>query len=294
MPLTVITLKNVPPALRGDLTKWMQEIATGVYVGNFNARIREALWERVCKSAGTGEATMSYTARNEIGYQFQTSNTRRQNIDYDGIPLVMIPGTSAEEESKLSNGFSNASKFKRARRYAGRQKMEERDTNHFVALDIETTGLDETSDEIIEVGAVKFNNGELQYFQRFISCEREIPDKIVQLTGITTLMIRQQGLPLKNVLSKLMDFIGDDDIVGYNIGFDIRFLNSKLQQLSLPMIHNRSLDLLKTVKQEKMFQTNYKLQTTLKAYGIDEPVKHRALEDAILVYKLSQKVKKFR
>ena len=47
MPLTVITVKTVPPSLRGDLTKWMQEIATGVYVGNFNSKVREELWERV-------------------------------------------------------------------------------------------------------------------------------------------------------------------------------------------------------------------------------------------------------
>ena len=39
MPFTVVTLKSVPPSLRGDLTKWMQEIATGVYIGNFNSRI---------------------------------------------------------------------------------------------------------------------------------------------------------------------------------------------------------------------------------------------------------------
>lgn len=36
MPFTVITLKRSTPSLRGDLTKWMQEIATGVYIGNFN------------------------------------------------------------------------------------------------------------------------------------------------------------------------------------------------------------------------------------------------------------------
>ena len=35
MPFTVITLQTVPLSLKGDLTKWMQEIATGVYVGNF-------------------------------------------------------------------------------------------------------------------------------------------------------------------------------------------------------------------------------------------------------------------
>ncbi len=55
MPLTVITVKNAPPSLRGDLTKWMQEIATGVYVGNFNTKVREQLWSRVKDSVSNGE-----------------------------------------------------------------------------------------------------------------------------------------------------------------------------------------------------------------------------------------------
>lgn len=60
MPLTVITLKNVPPSLRGDLTKWMQEIATGVYIGNFNSKIRDNLWKRVKEISGCGEVTLSF------------------------------------------------------------------------------------------------------------------------------------------------------------------------------------------------------------------------------------------
>ena len=90
MPFTVITLKNVPPSLRGDLTKWMQEISTGVYVGNFNSRVREYIWKRVCDSAETGEATISYSFRNEIGYNFETLNSGRTVIDCDGIPLVLV------------------------------------------------------------------------------------------------------------------------------------------------------------------------------------------------------------
>ena len=74
MPFTVITLKKVPNSLRGDLTRWMQEIATGVYVGNFNSRVREALWQRITDTVGEGEATMSFAFRNEIGYSFQTIN----------------------------------------------------------------------------------------------------------------------------------------------------------------------------------------------------------------------------
>ena len=52
MPFTVVTLKSVPPSLRGDLTKWMQEIAIGVYIGNFNSRIREKLWNRIQANVG--------------------------------------------------------------------------------------------------------------------------------------------------------------------------------------------------------------------------------------------------
>ncbi len=45
--MIVITLTKVPNSLRGDLTKWYQEIQTGVYVGNVTAKIRDELWNRI-------------------------------------------------------------------------------------------------------------------------------------------------------------------------------------------------------------------------------------------------------
>src|SRR5699024_10878282 len=118
MPLTVITLKKVPNSLRGDLTKWMQEIATGVYVGNFNVKIREHLWNRVVENSGTGEVTMSYAYQNEIGYQFETLNAQRQVIKYDGIPLVALPKVNQIDENKeFKSGYSNAAKFRKAKKY---------------------------------------------------------------------------------------------------------------------------------------------------------------------------------
>lgn len=47
--MIVITLSKTPASLRGDLTKWCQEIQTGIYVGNVNAKVRDLLWERVQK-----------------------------------------------------------------------------------------------------------------------------------------------------------------------------------------------------------------------------------------------------
>lgn len=117
MPLTVITIKNIKPSLRGDLSKWMQEISTGVYIGNFNSKIREKLWERVKENIIDGEATLSYYCNNEIGYSFDTYNSDRKIFDYEGIPLVYIP-TEKETNINEKTGYSDAYKFYNARKFS--------------------------------------------------------------------------------------------------------------------------------------------------------------------------------
>ena len=46
--MVVITLSDCPSRVRGDITKWLCEISTGVYVGNLSARVRQELWNRIC------------------------------------------------------------------------------------------------------------------------------------------------------------------------------------------------------------------------------------------------------
>ena len=55
-------MTNCPPRLRGDLSKWLCEINTGVYVGNVSSRVRDAVWDRVCQNLKNGQATLVYTA----------------------------------------------------------------------------------------------------------------------------------------------------------------------------------------------------------------------------------------
>ena len=59
--MLVITLTNCPPSLRGDLTGWLFEINTGIYVGNVSARVRDELWKRICNNIKNGNATMVYS-----------------------------------------------------------------------------------------------------------------------------------------------------------------------------------------------------------------------------------------
>ena len=292
MPFTVITLKKVPQALRGDLTKWMQEITTGVYIGNFNTKVREKLWKRVKENVKDGEATLSFSYRNELGYQFDTHNTSFSNIDMEGIPLVFIPNENTDEKREIKHGFSNAAKFRNARRYmAHRTKLDSKD---FVIIDIETDGLDKEKDYIIEIGAVKSVGGRISEFQSLISYEGTLPKHIVAMTGITTNMLKTNGKSIEVVLKNFKEFIGDLDIIGYNVSFDIEFINIALSKFELEKLENKRYDLMKFVKNEKLFLANYKLQTVIKEYGVGNEVPHRALEDARLIYKLAVKVNKFR
>ena len=292
MLFTVITLKKVPQALRGDLTKWMQEITTGVYIGNFNTKVREKLWKRVKENVKDGEATLSFSYRNELGYQFDTHNTSFSNIDMEGIPLVFIPNENIDEKREIKHGFSNAAKFRNAKRYmAHRTKLDSKD---FVIIDIETDGLDKEKDYIIEIGAVKSVGGKISEFQSLISYEGTLPKHIVAMTGITTNMLKTNGKNVEVVLKNFKEFIGDLDIIGYNVSFDIEFINIALSKFELENLENKRYDLMKFVKNEKLFLANYKLQTVIKEYGVGDEVPHRALEDARLIYKLAVKVNKFR
>lgn len=66
-----ICVTNCPPKLRGDLTKWLMEIDTGVFVGNLNARVRDAVWDRICSTIGNGRACMTFSTNNEQKLDFR-------------------------------------------------------------------------------------------------------------------------------------------------------------------------------------------------------------------------------
>ena len=294
MPFTVITLSKVPNSLRGDLSKWLQEVATGVYVGNLNTKVREKLWERVKDNLKDGEATISYYNRNEIGYNFETINGIREVIDSEGLPLVLIKKEEKEREKTLKEGFSKAAQFKKIKNIEHgklKKEVEKEKSKEYVVVDIETDGLDINNNKIIEIGAVKVGKNR-EEFHRLIKIQGKLPEEIVRLTKIDDKMLEREGALIGEALKEFLEFIGEKNLVGYNVNFDIQFLNEALARENLPKIKNKVYDIMQYVKKENLFLKNYKLNTVLKTYGIEEEVPHRALEDAILEEKLILKVKK--
>lgn len=288
MPFTVITVKNAPMSLRGDLSKWMQEIATGVYVGNFNAKVRERIWLRVNGTIGNGEATLSYYCRNEIGYNFDTKNTAQRVINHEGIPLVFLP--NSDKNNSIKMGFSNAKKMRNATKYSIRVSSNKK-TEGYVVIDIETDGLDEEKNSIIEIGAIKIKGNKAESFSRLIRVDYELPRNIVNLTNITDEMLDESGVNKEEVLKDFLEFIEDLPIVGYNLPFDIKFIKYNLENLNLD-IPNKQVDLLPIVRR-KINLSNYKLSTVAKHFNIAEKIPHRGLLDAGIILELSKKLKDF-
>ncbi|GAA3635860.1 type I-E CRISPR-associated endoribonuclease Cas2e [Lactobacillus hamsteri] len=285
--MIVITLSKVPQSLRGDLTKWCQEIQTGVYIGNFSARIRDLLWQRIIKNIGSnGEATMVFNTNNELGYTFRTIRSDKEVVDFDGVPLIRHLNNNT---STVKHGFSNAAKYHHIRM---KNRITLPNDIDIVVLDIETTGLDPAKDKIISIGAVKRSNSEWKTFYKLVSSNVKIPDNICDLTGISSEDIREKGHSLASVFNELKSFVGNSRVVGYNFSFDMSFLLNVFNDLNIPNFINSPRDLMSIVKRHNQFLDNYRLSTVLKYYNIVNEHPHNSLSDAKAEYLLAEKLNK--
>ncbi len=149
----------------------------------------------------------------------------------------------------------------------------------FVALDIETTGLDPQKDAIIEIGAVRFNGRRVeQEWSTLINPGRRIPPFITQLTGITNEMVAHAP-PLQAVLADLKDFVGNVPIMGHNVSFDLSFLRRKgAFQL------NDKIDTYEMAAVLLPGAERYNLGALAQTLAVPLPATHRALDDAFVTH----------
>ncbi|MCF7912516.1 MAG: DEAD/DEAH box helicase [Candidatus Cloacimonetes bacterium] len=150
----------------------------------------------------------------------------------------------------------------------------------FIVLDIETTGLDFEKHEIIEIAALHFQDGGIKdTFSTFVKPRGAVPAFIKKLTHITDEMLKT-GTGIHTALSKLKNFIGDKPVVCHNTGFDIEFINTKLQKEVIPQIYNKTWDTLSLARIYLPDARNHKLTTLAEYFGLELAGAHRAINDA--------------
>ena len=293
--MVVLVLTDCPPKVRGDLSKWLFEINTGVYVGNVSARVRELLWERICENIRHGQATMVYAASGEQHMEFRVHNTSWEIVDFDGIKLMRrpLPKPMNQENNNLNCdvGFSKAAKYQKNKKIHSSKLRVISDPKKYVILDVETTGLSHLSDEIIEMAAIKIVNGKLEKeIQTLVQCEKTIPDNIVQLTGITQEEIKQKGISLYSALQKILSFVDGEIIVCHNVAFDLGFIQSACKKVQLPLPKNAYIDTRSLARIKLKGIADYQLKTIAEYFSIDIAGIHRALKDCHITYGIYKKL----
>ncbi len=286
--MIVVSITNCPPKLRGDLSKWLLEINTGVYVGQLNARVREALWKRICENIRDGQATMVFSMNNEQHMDFYVHNTSWIPVDLDGIKLMKHPNKSNYvSKDELPDGFSNEAK----RLMNKRRRKKKVSSDSYVLLDIETTGLSIDDDNIIEIAAIEMKNGEaVKEYSELIRQNKKLPDTIKALTGINDDMLKEKGKDICEALIGLIEFISDKTVLIYNARFDIGFLKSAAARNNIDFPDIDHKDIFFEVRNKIDDLGNYKLETVAKYLGIGDEQKHRAVDDCKLLNKVYLKL----
>lgn len=149
----------------------------------------------------------------------------------------------------------------------------------FVALDIETTGLDAVNNEIIEIGAVKIQGKKIiDYFQSFVAPVRSIPAYITELTGITQDMVKDAPT-IEQVLPNFFAFCGGAALAAHNASFDLGFLREKAKPLGMAL-NQPIIDTLALSRELLPELKRFKLNLVASHLGIQLKNHHRATDDA--------------
>ena len=158
-----------------------------------------------------------------------------------------------------------------------------------VVVDIETTGLNPQRAELLEIGAVKVEKGEVTaVFNELVRPKRSIPYKITQLTGITEEMVKDAARPAE-VLSRFKEFAAGAIFVAHNARFDLGFLRVKFKQYLEEEFAPPTVDTLALSRALWPEWKSHRLDAVAKGLGIIQEQHHRAGDDALTAWKILEK-----
>jgi len=155
-----------------------------------------------------------------------------------------------------------------------------------IAIDVETTGISPEKERIIEIGAFRPETGEV--FRTLIHPGRPLPEKIIELTGITDEMLI--GAPEEpEAIAALLEFLhGDTILLGHNISFDHSFIVQAIRRCGFQEPQFSGIDTLKLSRVLCPELPNKKLETMVAHFGLTNERAHRAFEDAKVTVELYQ------
>ena len=168
----------------------------------------------------------------------------------------------------------------------------------FVALDVETTGLEPATESIIEFGAQRYVNGEVrEQLTLPINPGKRIPENFTRITGITNEDVADAPR-FGEAYQQIREFIGSDPVVGHNVSFDMRFLENSARRLEndftdwsgkdriYKYFPQQQHDTMTLARLYLPFLPSFALSSLAAHFRLENKGAHRALPDAEMTGKL--------
>jgi DNA polymerase III epsilon subunit family exonuclease len=181
---------------------------------------------------------------------------------------VMDPNTNVQVKPSIKYG------------YVSRKK----NVNEFVAIDVETTGLDPKNDKIVEISAVRFVNGQIaDKYTSLVNPLIHISSEITQINCINNSM-EKNSPTIEKILPEFLNFVGSSIVVAHNASFDLEFIAYNCSLINKEFL-NSYIDTLSLCREHFNFENN-KLVTVVKELNIIHTNEHRSESDAIAAGKV--------
>ena len=165
----------------------------------------------------------------------------------------------------------------------------------YVVFDVETTGLSNQYDQIIELAAVKVKDGEIiDKFERFSNPHEKLSETIINLTHITDDML-VDAPEIEEVLTEFKEWVGDAIFVAHNASFDMGFIDTGYERLGFGPSTNGVIDTLELSRTINTEYGKHGLNFLAKKYSVELTQHHRAIYDteatAYIFIKMVQQMK---
>jgi DNA polymerase III epsilon subunit family exonuclease len=170
-----------------------------------------------------------------------------------------------------------------------RKKTLKKSPSSYVVIDLETTGLSPSKNEIIELAAIKVINDEItDKFSSLCKPKRKITPHITNINGITNDMAADAP-NIEEIIPKYVEFIGELPVVGHNVEFDLKFINSNADKY----LRNEQIDTLRFARGLYPDIGAYNLRAVSNYLNIQHGNLHRAINDCEVTNEIYQKIKPF-
>ncbi len=161
----------------------------------------------------------------------------------------------------------------------------------YIAVDLETTGLDPKQDKIIEIGAVRVLDGQIrETYETFVNPHRKLGEEVASLTGISNEQV-ETAPEIKEVIKELLEFAGNLPLLGHHVIFDYSFLKQAAVNQGLGF-ERRGLDTLKLARKFMPPEEKKNLKAACTYFGVEINLSHRALADSMASHLLYQEMVK--